>query len=95
LLAFWQLILLKSKVRTKYSSSLDSNGKIAMTSYYAQDTNALLQTFVVTRINGQIDLLTWTTKLHSFMMDRQQVIGLSTWKRVSYEYQREQLMGFP
>lgn len=85
----------KEQGRAKYSSSLDSNGKIAMTSYYAQDTNALLQTFVVTKINGKIDLLTWTTKLRSFMMDREQELAYQPGKGYRINIKENSLWGSP
>ncbi len=95
LAGFLAIDFTKEQGRTKYSSSLDSNGKIAMTSYYAQDTNALLQSFVVTRINGQIDLLTWTTKLRSFMMDRQQELAYQPGKGYRMNIKENSLWGSP
>ena len=95
LLGFLAIDFSKEQQRTKYLSSLDSNGKIAMTSYYAQDTNALLQTFVVTRINGKVDLLTWTTKLRSFMMDRQQELAYQPGKGYRMNIKENSLWGSP
>ncbi len=95
LLGFLAIDFSKEQQRTKYLSSLDSNGKIAMTSYYAQDTNALLQTFVVTRINGKVDLLVWTTKLRSFMMDRQQELAYQPGKGYRMNIKENSLWGSP
>ncbi len=75
LAGFLAIDFTKEKGRTQYQTSVDSNGKISMTSYYAKDTNALLQTFVITKVDGKIDLLTWTTKLKSLMMDREQELA--------------------
>lgn len=95
LAGFLAIDFTKEKGRTQYTSSVDSNGRISMTSYYAKDTNALLQSFVITRINGQIDLLTWTTKLRSLMMDREQELAYQPGKGYRINIKENSMWGSP
>ena len=95
LAGFLAIDFTKEKGRTQYSSSVDSNGRISMTSYYAKDTNALLQSFVITKINGKIDLLTWTTKLRSLMMDREQELAYQPGKGYRINIKENSMWGSP
>lgn len=50
--------------------SVDKTGKYEVTRYTAKDTLQSLQQWEQTRINGQIELITWQRRSRSLLMDR-------------------------
>lgn len=70
----------KEKKKVNYSESSDSTANISMKGYFAKDTNAFLQSFEITKVNGKIDLLVWKTKTRSFLIDRDQILAFQPGK---------------
>ncbi len=85
----------KESVKNKYSLSTDSAGKISMIGFFAKDTNAYIQSFEVTRIEGKIDLLQWKTKTRSFLIDRDQVLAYQPGKGFRIQINENSLWASP
>jgi len=85
----------KESAKNKYAINTDSAGKISMIGFFAKDTNAYIQSFEVTRIDGKIDLLQWKTKTRSFLIDRDQVLAYQPGKGFRIQINENSLWASP
>jgi len=85
----------KESAKNKYTMNTDTAGKISMIGFFARDTNVYIQSFEVTRINGNIDLLQWKTKTRSLLIDRDQILAYQPGKGFRIQINENSLWASP